>query len=154
MQDGKTPSYETVRPQPKSAAQKAALQAAAGPAPEPARRSNLTVLICEDDAIIRMDTADMVQDLGHVALEAENGLRALEIATGRNVDILLTDIGLPDISGSELAHRLRALKPGLAIIFATGRDQVEGFEGAARTALLRKPYRLHALEKILGSILD
>ncbi|MDR6871052.1 PAS domain S-box-containing protein [Bosea sp. BE125] len=154
VQDGKTPSYETARPQPKSAAQKAALQNAATPVPEPARRSNLTVLVCEDDAIIRMDTADMVQDLGHVAIEAENGLKALDIATGRDIDILLTDIGLPDISGSELAHRLRALKPELAIIFATGRDQVEGFEGAARTALLRKPYRLHTLEKILGSILD
>ena len=46
------------------------------------------------------------------------------------------------------------MKPDIAIVFATGRDQVEGFEDAPRTALLKKPYRLHSLEKILGTILD
>ena len=154
VQDGKTPSYETAPPQKKSAEHKAALDNGAAPAPERVRRSNLIVLVCEDDAIIRMDTADMVQDLGHFAIEAENGLKALEIATSREIDILLTDVGLPDISGGELARRLRAIKPDVAIVFATGRDQVEGFEGAARTALLKKPYRQHSLEKILDTILD
>jgi CheY-like chemotaxis protein len=136
-QDGKPPS-----------------QPAAAPAPAAPRRENLIVLVCEDDAIIRMDTADMIQDLGHIAIEAETGLKALDIATGRDIDILLTDVGLPDISGSELATRLRAVKPEVAIVFATGRDQVEGFAGAPRTALLNKPYRLHSLEKVLGTILD
>ena len=127
---------------------------AEAPVAAPARKDNLVVLVCEDDAIIRMDTADMVQDLGHVAIEAENGLKALEIASTQEIDILLTDIGLPDISGVELANRVRALKPQIAIVFATGLSQVEGFDAAPRTALLQKPYRLHSLEKTLGAILD
>jgi PAS domain S-box-containing protein len=151
LQDGKAPSETSTPPRKKSAEHKAAL---AETAPAPPRKTNLIVLVCEDDAIIRMDTADMIQDLGHIAIEAENGLKALEIATSQEIDILLTDVGLPDISGGELAQRLRVQKPELAIVFATGRDQVEGFEGAPRTALLKKPYRLHTLEKILGTILD
>lgn len=114
----------------------------------------LTVLVCEDDAIIRLDTADLIQELGYVAIEADSGRRALEIATRQDVDILLTDIGLPDISGIELARRVRELKPGIAIVFATGRDRIEEFDGAPRTELLKKPYRLDLLEKVLARILD
>jgi PAS domain S-box-containing protein len=152
VQDGKTPSVATNPPQRRSEEHQAALAASPGPAVP--RKTNLTVLVCEDDAIIRMDTADMVQDLGHFAVEAENGLKALEIAGSQEIDILLTDVGLPDISGGELAQRLRAVKPEIAVVFATGRDHVEGFEGAPRTALLKKPYRLHTLQKILDTILD
>ncbi|MFN3671073.1 MAG: response regulator [Bosea sp. (in: a-proteobacteria)] len=128
------------------------------PAPEPTPRQpeapkSLTVLVCEDDAIIRMDTADMIRDFGHTVLEAENGLSALGMAGEQPIHILLTDIGLPDISGDELARRLRAVSPEIAIIFATGRDEVPGFENAPRTVLLRKPYRQHSLEKVLATIL-
>lgn len=142
-QDGKVPS----QPPPPPAAQEQDGAAAAPP-------GALTVLVCEDDAIIRMDTADMIRDFGHTVLEAENGLSALEIASGQPINILLTDIGLPDIPGDELARRLRAVSPEIAIIFATGRDEVPGFENAPRTVLLRKPYRQHSLEKVLATILD
>lgn len=152
LQDGKTPSAETAPPQPGGAEDASAVQQADPVGTQ--KKTGLTVLVCEDDAIIRMDTADMIRDLGHAAIEAETGLKALDIATAEQIDILLTDVGLPDISGSELAQRVRALKPGVAVVFATGRDQVEGFEGAARTALLKKPYRIHTLEKILATIKD
>ncbi|TCR64604.1 response regulator [Bosea sp. BK604] len=112
----------------------------------------LTVLVCEDDAIIRLDTADMVQDIGHIAIEAGTGLEALEIATARDIDVLLTDVGLPDISGSELATRLRAVKPDVAIIFATGHNEVEGFPRDRRTTLLKKPYQLAQLQQVLAHI--
>jgi PAS domain S-box-containing protein len=152
VQDGKTPSVATNPPRPRSDEHRQALDA--GPTEAQPRKAQLCVLVCEDDAIIRMDTADMVQDLGHLAIEAENGMKALEIGAEREIDILLTDVGLPDISGGELAQRLRAIKPEIAVVFATGRDHVEGFEGAPRTALLKKPYRLHTLQKILDTILD
>lgn len=115
--------------------------AAAGP---------LTVLVCEDDAIIRMSTIDMVEELGYVALEAGNGAEALAIASSAQFDILLTDVGLPDIAGSELAKRVRALKPQVGIVFATGRSEVPGFDGHGPFRLLKKPYQLPQLEHVLS----
>lgn len=127
--------------------------AASAPAQE-TRQTGLTVLVCEDDALIRMDTCDMLQELGHSTIEADDGLDALEIAVTEKIDILFTDIGIPGISGAELARRARALKPDLFVIFATGRDAVEGFEDAPRIVLLKKPYQFSEVEKVLGTILD
>ena len=118
------------------------------------RSTGLTVLVCEDDALIRMDTCDMLQELGHSTIEADDGLDALEIAATEEIDILFTDIGIPGISGAELARRARALKPDLFVIFATGRDSVDGFEDAPRVALLKKPYQFSQLERVLGTVLD
>lgn len=117
-------------------------------------RHSLTVLVCEDDPLIRLDTADMIQELGHTVIEAENGLDALEIATARDIDVLFTDIGLPDISGSDLAARVRTHKPHVAIVFATGQTRVDGFEGAPRTAILNKPYPFSKLQEVLEKLLD
>ncbi|WP_141740239.1 response regulator [Bosea sp. BIWAKO-01] len=129
-------------------------QAAAGPdplaAPQPARK--LTVLVCEDDAIIRMDTADLVRELGYIAIEADSGREAIDIASREEIDILLTDVGLPDISGIELSRSLRELKPAIAIVFATGRDQVDGLDAEPRTELLKKPYGLDLLGRVLGRV--
>jgi CheY-like chemotaxis protein len=120
---------------------------------QPEQKPGLTVLVCEDDAIIRMDTADMVRELGYTVLEAETGRAALDILASQDVDILLTDVGLSDISGTDLAGRARAAKADLAVIFATGRDSVEGFDGVDRVALLKKPYRFEQLERLLDTIL-
>lgn len=126
---------------------------ASEPAAQPEPKAGLTVLVCEDDAIIRIDTADMVRELGYTVLEAETGRAALDLVTSQDVDILLTDIGLSDISGTDLAGHARAAKADLAVIFATGRDTVEGFDGVERVALLKKPYRFEQLEHLLGTIL-
>jgi PAS domain S-box-containing protein len=142
-QSGKRPDAEMARP---------AEPQAPPPAPKPERR--LTVLVCEDEAIIRMDTVDLVEELGYAVVEADSGEQALAIAARQEIDILLTDIGLPDISGLDLARRLRDLKPGIGVIFATGRDRIEGFAAEPRTELLKKPYRLDLLEKVLARILD
>lgn len=142
-QNGKRPAGETARPTEPQVPP---------PAPKPDRK--LTVLVCEDEAIIRMDTVDLVEELGYAVVEADSGRQALEIASRQEIDILLTDIGLPDISGLDLARRLRDLKPGIGVVFATGRDRIEGFASEPRTELLKKPYRLDLLEKVLGRILD
>ncbi len=153
-QDGKPPAQASKPPAQDGKPLATPAPAAEAVMAEQTQRGPLTVLVCEDDAIIRMDTADMIRDFGHTVLEAENGLSALDMAGAQPIDILLTDIGLPDIPGDELARRLRAVSPTIAIIFATGRDEVPGFENAPRTVLLRKPYRQHSLEKVLSTILD
>ncbi len=116
----------------------------------------LVVLLCEDDAMIRLDTADMLEQLGNTVIEVGSAQEALDIAAKRKFDILFTDVGLPDMSGAELARQLRAGTPELAIVFATGRHVVEGFESAARTVVLKKPYQLadlsEALERVAASL--
>lgn len=79
------------------------------------------ILVVDDDALINMSTVDMVQDLGHTALEAYSGKEALEIlGSGRQIDALITDYAMPGMTGVELANRARQLHPGLPILLATG----------------------------------
>ena len=98
----------------------------------------LRVLLVEDDALIRVSTFDMLETLGHDVSEASNANDALAMVLTSKFDVLLTDISLPGVSGSELAVQAVALAPSLKVIFATGYDQVRGYEATA--VLLRKPF--------------
>lgn len=102
--------------------------------------ASLTVLLVEDDAIIRLDAAEMIESLGHKVLEAGSGREAIALAETHTIDRLMTDIGLPDISGVDLATRLRERNADLIVVFATGRSQLDGFQMDNRTRLVSKPY--------------
>ena len=109
----------------------------------------LQILLCEDDELIRMSVAEMLESRGHSVLEAENAAQAVRIHGEQRIDLLLTDIGLPDASGIELVHRLRALSPNLPVLFATGRLDIGDIQKDSRTASILKPYGADAL---LGAI--
>ena len=66
---------------------------------------SLRVLLVEDDAMIRMSTTDMLATLGHKVEEAASAHGALELLENGTFDVLLTDVGLPGMSGSELADQ-------------------------------------------------
>ena len=101
-------------------------------------KTKLTILLVEDDPLIRMNTADILQDAGNIVIEAgsaEEAMAALETAP---FDVLVTDVNLPGLSGQALAERARTLRPSAAIVFATGdTSRVSGETGAT---LLCKPY--------------
>ncbi|MER2536450.1 MAG: response regulator [Rhizobiaceae bacterium] len=123
--------------------------AQAEPEPAEATPDTLTILLCEDDAIIRINTADMLQDAGMTVLEAANGNQALAVAASTPFDMLVTDVGLPDITGLELAVKIREQRPDLPVLFATGHTDVPGSEALARAAVISKPYDEQGLlEKI------
>ncbi|GLQ11259.1 hypothetical protein GCM10007913_31910 [Devosia yakushimensis] len=89
--------------------------------PERSAAPASTILVVDDDALINMNTVDMVEDLGHTALEAYSGKQALEIlGSDRQVDVLITDYAMPGMTGVELAGKARQLRPGLPILLATG----------------------------------
>jgi DNA-binding response OmpR family regulator len=92
----------------------------------------------------------MLEDLGYAVYEAGSTAEAIDIAEQARIDILVTDLGLPDRPGTELAAVLREQKPDLVIVYASGHD--EGSVGLLPGAVIvTKPYGMAELEKALAS---
>ena len=108
-----------------------------------------TVLVVEDEPLVRMAAVDMIQDLGLVVIPAADAETALEILHGQTrVDVLFTDIGLPGMRGPELAARAAELRPGIRVVFASGYG--EGVPGApGGWTNLAKPYDQADLERVI-----
>ena len=109
----------------------------------------LTILLVEDDTLIRLDTVELLSGLGHRVLEAESAEQALKIIEDQDFDVLFTDIGLPGMSGDELARRVRDADPGKRVIFATGKACAPSVPGHAVPVVLNKPYNASAIERAL-----
>jgi CheY-like chemotaxis protein len=116
-----------------------------------ARPERLTVLLVEDDFLIRSNTAEILAEMGHEVIEAANGTEALREVVSASIDVLLTDIGLPDIDGAEVARRAVAVKPGLSVIFATGENRLPE-NAPANALLLGKPYDERDIAAALASV--
>ncbi|WP_245365690.1 hybrid sensor histidine kinase/response regulator [Neorhizobium galegae] len=108
---------------------------------------SIRVLLCEDEALIRISTADYLQDFGMTVVEAGNAREALEAVDGAAIDILVTDVNLPDMNGLDLLNRMRETHPDLPVIFATGDMHVPGSEGLHKASLITKPYDYDQLAK-------
>jgi PAS domain S-box-containing protein len=110
--------------------------------PNAPRNRHLRVLLVEDDSIIRMSTAEMLASLGHTVAEAADAKEALELLDKRDFDVMVTDLGLPLVSGDELAEQAVKRYPGLRIVFASGYDAPPKAhrEGLSKAVMLRKPY--------------
>ena len=95
-----------------------------GPAsrpPAPEAEAGETVLVVEDDPVVRLLVTQVLSDLGYAALEAADGTTALPILQSRRrLDLLITDIGLPGINGRQLAETARQHRADLPILFMTG----------------------------------
>jgi PAS domain S-box-containing protein len=114
----------------------------------------LKVLVCEDDVVIRESTVDMLRLMGHHPLASASARTALSILVSEHVDILLTDVGLPDMSGASLAEYATSRNGALAVIFATGAapDPSKPVNLAALT--LTKPFSYDALAAAIASVED
>jgi CheY-like chemotaxis protein/nitrogen-specific signal transduction histidine kinase len=106
------------------------------------------VLLVEDEVVLRMSTTDMLEQLGCFVAGVGSGEQALELlARGGSFDLLLTDLGLPGISGEELAARVRGQFPTLPVVIASGygRSDRQG-EGLQ---FISKPYSAVDLQQAL-----
>lgn len=115
------------------------------PAPAKARR---TVLLVEDDALIRMNTAEVLEEAGFVVVEAGSAEEAMAALQTTPIDVLVTDINLPGAPGTELAARARGLRPDVAVVFATGDASTVAKDD--RASILIKPYSDRTLLASLG----
>ena len=96
------------------------------------------VLLVEDDELIRVTTAEMLRELGHTVHDAADGEQALALLDQHPVELLLTDLHLPRISGQVLADEARTRRPDIAIIIATGDEVSDVLPPGAH--VMRKPY--------------
>jgi PAS domain S-box-containing protein len=120
----------------------ATTQTALGQDEPPERR---TLLLVEDEPALRTLVVTMLEEQGYRVLQAGNGLDAIELAERHRgpLNLLITDVVMPRLSGPELAQRLRSLRPGLEVLFMSGHNDSRlvsrGVE-EAKVNLLVKPF--------------
>ena len=100
-------------------------------------QSALSLLLVEDDEFIRQNTAEMLQLMGHSVFQVADGTAALAVLKQHSIDVLITDINLPNMSGTALASVAQEMLPTLPIIFASGDSN---FLAPPNSHVLRKPY--------------
>jgi len=118
-----------------------------------------TILLVEDEPVLRELVAKVLQEYDYRVLEAETGVQALKVWEEHQgkVDLLLTDMVMPGgVSGAELAHRLRQRKPDLRVIYSSGySSEIVGKNFSENDAVfLAKPYRPPQLAQRVRRCLD
>ena len=113
----------------------------------------LCILVVDDDNLVLTSTCLLLEDLGHRVITATSGDQGLELfEKNPAIDLVITDMAMPHMSGAQLADAIRTRKPGMPIILATGyADRLEGF--ASRLPRLSKPFtQLNLVETIASAM--
>ncbi len=112
----------------------------------------LTILAVDDDALVLMGTAAMLEDLGHTVIEATSGDEALAILrAGQAVDLVITDQAMPRMTGMQLFQAIRGDWPKLPVVLATGYAELPDGSGATMPKL-SKPFTQQQLEEMLHNL--
>jgi two-component system, cell cycle sensor histidine kinase and response regulator CckA len=118
-----------------------------------------TILLVEDDPLIRKLATRVLAGLGYTVLQAENGLLAMEVVRsyGGEIMLLLSDVVMPLMNGQALAERLLVARPGLKVLYVSGytdnvvvRQEVQD----RSVAFLQKPYTPSSLARKVRDVLD
>ncbi|MGV3576761.1 MAG: PAS domain S-box protein [Devosia sp.] len=116
--------------------------------------SRLRVLVADDDALVLMNTAALLEDLGHEVVEAFSGGDALQKFRSRgDIDLIITDQAMPNMTGTQLIEAIDAARPGIPAIIASGYG--EGVELPGRPVeRLGKPFDQARLAKSIARVMD
>jgi CheY-like chemotaxis protein len=107
--------------------------------PSPVNKK-LSILTVDDDPLVALNTSALLEELGHTVYSAPSALHALDILRReKEIDLMITDQLMPDMTGSELASRIRAEHAHLPIILATGYAELAPGEGEGLPRLA-KPF--------------
>jgi CheY-like chemotaxis protein len=109
------------------------------------------VLLVDDEDVVRMSTAGMLEDMGYAVAEAQSAEQALALLeSGMQPDLLVTDHLMPGMSGADLARRVRDLRPSLPVLIVSGYADADGI--APDLPRLAKPFRAAELAASLTAI--
>jgi two-component system cell cycle sensor histidine kinase/response regulator CckA len=127
--------------------------------PAPAQHGTETILLVEDEPLVRELTARGLRARGYTVLEAENGAAALRLARRRSGDIhlLITDVVMPQMGGKPAADRLRKARPGIQVLFISGYTEnaiVRQGMLEKGVSYLQKPFSMAALIGAVREALD
>jgi CheY-like chemotaxis protein len=119
-----------------------------------------SILLVEDEDMLRGLIRELLEIKGYAVMEASQGVEALEMmrSADRPVDLVLTDVVMPHMSGSELVENLKEDFPGLKVIFMSGYTGANNAAihknlGTPGVAFLQKPFRLNALIGVVENLL-
>jgi signal transduction histidine kinase len=109
------------------------------------------ILVVDDDAIVAASAAAMLEDLGHSAIEAASAREGLDIVrSDTEIDFIITDYRMPEMTGGQLATEIRRIAPGLPVIIASGyADSSDELFGLLR---LDKPFRQQQLAALIETL--
>lgn len=128
------------------------------PREAPLARGSETILLAEDDDVLRRLTARILTAQGYRVLEASDGVEALRVAEEHegDLDLLTTDMVMPSMGGHDLASQLTARRPGLKVLFVSGYtdDAIGRGELQPGDAFLQKPVDPRMLAKKVRQMLD
>lgn len=118
--------------------------------PPPDRRK-FRVLVVDDDPLVGTLTVSMLEDLGHTGTFVLSAGAALQLLRAAEIDLLITDHMMPEMTGAALAEEVRAFRPGMPIILATGYADLPPGR-AQQLPRLAKPYSVEDLSAALATI--
>ena len=117
------------------------------------------VLVVDDDEAVRRITTEILRKHGYTILQAAGGTEALSVSWAHEggLDLLLTDIVLPGMNGVQLASRMSDQRPGISVIFMSGRPEVDAVRFgvlAPSYPFLPKPFGADELLEIVGRVMS
>jgi two-component system, cell cycle sensor histidine kinase and response regulator CckA len=125
----------------------------------PSRGGDERILLVEDEKAVRELALRILEKQGYAVIAAENGREALDLVrtTTERIDLLLTDVVMPEMNGQDLAESLRALRPDIRVIFISGYNEEAVLRHgvlAEDTAFLEKPFSPSGLLALVRRMLD
>ncbi|MDB5539202.1 MAG: sensor histidine kinase/response regulator hybrid protein [Devosia sp.] len=112
---------------------------------------SLVVLAVDDDPLVLMNTAAMLEDLGHTAIDVLSGSEALQRLETQHIDMVITDHAMPRMSGSELAAAIQMRWPDIPIVLATGYAELPS-GGNQTLPRLSKPFSQADLARAIAGV--
>jgi nitrogen-specific signal transduction histidine kinase/CheY-like chemotaxis protein len=117
-----------------------------------------TILLAEDEDVVRALAREVLENKGYRVLEARNGVEAVAAAASAGwIDLLVTDVVMPQMGGGELAQHLTASRPGIKVLYISGYpDDAVVRHGVLErgSALLQKPFALDDFARKVREVLD
>ena len=120
---------------------------------------NETILLVDDEEVLRSTTSELLSSIGYRVLEAENGQEALQRFTENHneIAIIITDIVMPKMGGVELVEEVRRIQGDMPIIFVTGYDKDRALsvsQGIDCSIVLNKPFNIEYLSQSIRQLID